>query len=61
MLRIASAAVVMVEAAVHGWSVCCEPSPASIGLAAAAAVGVCTVACHWAGAFFSGSEAEPLL
>ena len=60
MLRIVSAAVVMVEAAVHGWSVCCEPSPASIGFAVAVVgFGCCSVAGHWANAFFSGGQDEP--
>jgi len=62
MLRIVSAAVVMVEAAVHGWSLYCEPSPASIGFATTVVgFGFCSVASRWANAFFSGGEAESAL
>jgi hypothetical protein len=56
MLRIVTAAVVLVEATWHGASAWSDPSLASIGFAAATTgIGFYTVATHWAEAFFSGA------
>ena len=57
MVRVVSAAVVMMDVAIHGWSLMSQVSPTSIGFAALAVTfGVCPLVRRWSDAIFTGEE-----
>ena len=62
MIRVVSAAVVLVDVAMHGWTLVSQVSPASVVFATAAmTLGACPLVRRWSDAIFcEGEEATSL-